>query len=373
MLLTAALIVRDEQRWLDGCLDSIADLVDEIVVVDTGSVDDTVAIAERHGAVVGHTPWRDDFAAARNVSLDLASGEWILYIDADERVRPGDHAGARAALADDADRIAGLIPFVPRVGWTPYREYRLWRNRDDIRFVGSMHESIVPAVRAAAERTGSFVTPFDGVTIDHFGYEGDQRHKHARDIPLLLAEIDRLPHRSYLYDHLARTHQGLGDHEAAVDTWRRGIAMTEARGTTSPDDLLLHVDLAFHLLAHGSLDDAAPVIEAAIERFERLPTLELAAARLDFAQGRHDDALARVEWLLELTPTEIIDSGSSYDQRVFDEWAHDLAGLCLFAKGDFGAAADAFARAAVAAPDNEVHATRRRLAAAKAAAASAGS
>src|SRR4029077_18021100 len=97
MLLSAAIIVKDEADHLDACLSSLHGLVDEIVVVDTGSTDGSVAVAERHGAVVAHEPWRGDFSAPRNRSLDLATGDWILYIDADERVR-GDVARARAFL-----------------------------------------------------------------------------------------------------------------------------------------------------------------------------------------------------------------------------------------------------------------------------------
>jgi hypothetical protein len=83
ILLSAALIVRDEGAFLDGCLASLRGLVDEIVVVATGSVDDTVAVAHAHRAVVDEIDWCDDFSAARNHSLDLASGEWVLHVDAD--------------------------------------------------------------------------------------------------------------------------------------------------------------------------------------------------------------------------------------------------------------------------------------------------
>ena len=173
MSVSAALIVEDEAEHLDACLTSLRGLVDEIVVVDTGSPTAPLAVAERHGAVVGHEPWRGDFATPRNRSLDLATGDWILSVDADERVR-GDLAGARAFL-DRADAcVAFRARVVPRVGWTPYREHRLWRNRSDIRFRGHIHESVVPAISAAAAADGLRVDPFDGLTIHHLGDEGDR-------------------------------------------------------------------------------------------------------------------------------------------------------------------------------------------------------
>ena len=82
------MIVRDEASLLSECLASIQNVAQQIVVVDTGSNDDTVAIAKSFGAEVHHFEWIDDFAAARNESLRFATGDWILWLDADERLMP---------------------------------------------------------------------------------------------------------------------------------------------------------------------------------------------------------------------------------------------------------------------------------------------
>ena len=366
MSLSAAIIVKDEADLLDACLNSLRGLVDEIVVVDTGSTDGTVAVAKQHRAVVAHEPWQGDFSAARNRSLDLATGDWILYVDADEQVE-GDFEHARAFL-DTADAYAGFqVRFVPRVGWTPFREYRLWRNRADIRFVGHIHESVVPAIQAAADRDALAIAPFDWITIHHFGYEGDRPDKRARDEPLLLAEIARNPDRPFVYDHLARVYEAAGDGERAVDTWKRGISIARARDTVHADDRLLYVDLIHHLLAHGIIDDELELlVDEARGQFDRTPTLELAAARLAFATGRPRDALEPLDWLVSLDDDAIIETGASYDERVFGEWAWSLLGLCHFSLGDDAAAAAAFARAEQLAPDDPSYAVRRRLAEARA-------
>ena len=98
MRLSVAMIVKDEATALPHCLESIQGLWDELVVVDTGSSDGTVAIAQSFGARVESFTWVDDFAAARNFSLSLCSGDWILVLDADEAVDALDHPGIRAAL-----------------------------------------------------------------------------------------------------------------------------------------------------------------------------------------------------------------------------------------------------------------------------------
>jgi glycosyltransferase involved in cell wall biosynthesis len=92
--------VKDEAVMMPKFVASARGLWDELVVVDTGSQDDTVAILEAAGAKVLHKPWQNDFALARNYSLDAASGEWILVLDPDEHVSAAFVAQARALLHD---------------------------------------------------------------------------------------------------------------------------------------------------------------------------------------------------------------------------------------------------------------------------------
>ena len=142
------MIARDEEAHLPACLRSIVDVVDEIVLVDTGSTDATVSIARSFGARVHEHPWQGDFAAARNAALDLARGEWILYIDADERLRPISRERIRATLKGASDCVSLRVRLVPFVGATPFWEFRIWRSDPRIRFVGRMHEKTTPAIDA---------------------------------------------------------------------------------------------------------------------------------------------------------------------------------------------------------------------------------
>jgi tetratricopeptide (TPR) repeat protein len=113
-------------------------------------------------------------------------------------------------------------------------------------------------------------------------------------------------------------------------------------------------------------DELERLVDEARDRFDRTPSLELAAARLAFATGRPRDALEPLDWLLSLDEEAIIATGASYDARVFGEWAWGLLGWCRVALGDDRAAADAFARAARLAPDDPSYRVRRRLAEARA-------
>ena len=365
-LLTAAIIVRDEAEHLDACLASLRGLVDEIVVVDTGSTDDSVAVARRHGAVVDHVPWRNDFATPRNRSLDLASGEWILYIDADERVRAGDHDAVRSQLTEAADLVALRVRFVSRSNWTPYREYRMWRHCPEIRFRGAIHESIVQGIDRVARRDGLRIDDLDILTIDHLGYDGDQAHKHERNEPMLRAALAGQPDRPYLYDHLAHIYEDRGELERARATWRRAIEVGSARATDHPDDRLNWINLLVHAVAHDDPDGDVPeLIGEAQRRYPGNPAVEFASAAHEFATGDPARAARRLEGLIALDLDEIVATGSAYDERIFDEWAWNSLGLCRFALGDDAGAVAAFSRAEAADPDNPAYRTRRRLAEAR--------
>ena len=228
-LLSAALIVRNEERFLEGCLRSLEGRVDEIVVVDTGSTDRSREIARDLGARVLAHEWKDDFAVARNASIAAARGKWILYIDADERVVDFDRASVERLLSDRR-KICYTVLFRPTTGYTRYREYRLFRNRPDLRFQGVIHESIVPALEALCWRKRLEIGD-SPVALDHLCYDGDLEHKHERNLPLLRARLERDPGHVYCWDELGLTLAGLGDEAGAEAAWRRAIELV--RGSRS--------------------------------------------------------------------------------------------------------------------------------------------
>ena len=367
MSLSAAIVVNNEAEYLDACLTSLRGLVDEIIVIDTGSSDGSVEVARAHGVVVVVGGWQGDYSIARNRSLDLATGDWVLAVNADERLE-GDFDAVRSSL-DQADAwVAFRVRVVPRVGWTPVRELRLWRNRPDIRFRNQIRETVAPDIEAVADTDRFGVTSFDRLTIRPVGDVGIRSDRRARDEPLLVAELARDPDRPWVYDQLARLYEAAGDVERAVETWKRGITIARRRDQVHVDDRLLYVDLVQHLLAAAVIDDELELlVREARDRWGRLPTPELAAARLAFATGRPRDALEPLDWLVGLDDEAIVATGISYDERVFGEWAWSLLGLCRFALGDDAeAAVRVRARAEQYAPDESSYAVRRRLAEARA-------
>src|SRR5262249_28419322 len=158
--------VRDNERTIAPCLESIRPWVDEMIVVDTGSTDRTPELCRELGAKLFHFPWCDDFSAARNRSLDLAAGEWIFWMDSDDTI-PEACGRKLRELADGQhpDHILGYVLQVhcpssndvaglahsrdPRLDVTVVDHIKLFRNRPDLRFEHRIHEQILPAIRRA--------------------------------------------------------------------------------------------------------------------------------------------------------------------------------------------------------------------------------
>lgn len=361
-LVAAALIVRDEARHLPDCLTSLRDVVDDIVVVDTGSVDDSPAIAAAHGARVFHRPWDDDFAAARNAALDRCESEWILYIDADERLDPVPRAMVEALLAG-VPEVAFRLLLRPWTGATPYREYRLWRNDPRIRFEGVIHEKVVPAIHAVADADHRPIGVCD-LLLTHVGYEGDQTRKHHRNLPLLRRQVRVEPGNVFNWHHLARVLAGLGRHRQSERVLRHAIEVTRAKSVTDPNGVLAYSDLI--AIRHERGEDVTELLAEARGMYPHNCLLLWQEARALTAAGRHDEAIAAFDELLAVDLKRLPDYGPAYDERLFGELSHEGRGLCLFRLGRYSEAAAAYAAAAACAPDDPSYPVKQQLALARA-------
>jgi len=341
--ISAALIVRNEERYLEGCLASLAGNVDEIVVVDTGSTDNSTRIADNFSVKLLHRPWTGDFSAARNCALDAASGDWILYIDADERLRLPTGVLLTSYL-ERKHAAAAFVQFMPRSGFTRYRDPRLFLNRSDIRFHGRIHETVMPDVDRLCRTLGLAVIP-TGARIDHLGYDGNQDHKHPRNLPLLQAELQQGHDRVYYYYHLAETFAALGDTPAAQQTAREGLDVARRNNT---DKNLADASLIYQMLAR-ILPPGQSTLEIIQEGLARLPSdhaLRFLLALQLVKLGRHADALPHIETLRAIEPDTLNDGLLAFDRKIFGTFAWHLAATCLIATGRQEEAMQAFRAAA---------------------------
>jgi hypothetical protein len=200
---SVAMIVRNEEEMLPGCLSAV-ERDCEVVIVDTGSTDGTKAIAQAAGAKVSDFTWCDDFAAARNAALKHCTREWVLMLDADERVS-AELWKQIGALVKREDAGAATVRMRNVQSHGHVRETRLLRlfRRDElIAYRYPIHEDATASVQAYLSRTGRLLVHLNG-TVEHLGYVREYaraRGKKDRDKALLEAHLHSEPDN--LYTHL---------------------------------------------------------------------------------------------------------------------------------------------------------------------------
>lgn len=348
------MIVRNEERFLDGCLESIRDIVDEIVIVDTGSTDRTRDIALEYGARVFDFPWSGDFAEARNKALNHSRGEWILYIDADERLRPADKSYVKKILSEGG-KVAYTVRFYPIVGYTSYREYRIFRNDPRIRFKGVIHESMVPSIQAVVKSDGLVIGELD-LTVDHMGYEGDLTRKHARNLPMLERQIENDPGRIYLRWQLGVSRMGLGDEEGAEKAWMDAISIT--RGKKSVTHLDSHPHYEMILLKIRREEDPWDLLTEALALFPRNYLFVWTKAKILMHGGNFEEAVPIFESLASLDPDKLEGEALAYNAGIFGELTYESLATCYYKLGRLKESERYYSLATECAPENQEYKTK---------------
>jgi len=282
--LAAVLIARDEARCITRCLASLRPFVDRIVVLDTGSQDATPALAAAAGAQVYHAPWPDDFSAARNQALNLASATWNLIIDADETLTSGGEQ--LRPFCAGPPRLARLCVESADDSTDAAQSARSWITRllpAGVRFAGRVHEQAISDLPRQD-------LP---VLLAHDGYLTAQRSgKQARNRPLLLAELAERPTDPYLHFQLGRDAQATGDHAEACRWYQPALADPDAPWR---HDLIIRLT---HCLGQsGRRIEALRLCESQIAAFPHSPDLFFTLGNLCLDAALDDPAHALAHWL----------------------------------------------------------------------------
>jgi glycosyltransferase involved in cell wall biosynthesis len=345
------MIVRDEAEMVPGFLESIRGLWDELVIVDTGSIDGTPERFATAGARIVHHPWREDFAEARNVSLLHATKEWVLVLDPDERPSPSfiktflGHC-ARPDVGALALRISNPLPYGHRrESWV----LRAFRRDDAVRFEHAIHEDASPSVARMLARTGRTIERVEP-PIEHLGYvrsRAASKEKKQRDLRILsaciakdggdfysrlkLLELARFWRDSVLWNDVARsTLEALGASPEALSgkAWGAELLALVSEGLFRPES---EAGLAFLESWESRVVPAAPYyyrraqhyeasgqLLLAKSDYERCLTLgeflgdeqlttvrpRLGLARLALMTGNIDLALTFIDEAIELQPRD---------------------------------------------------------------------
>ncbi len=294
MRVSLCMIVKDEEHNLPDCLRGLAELFDEIVVADTGSTDRTREVATGLGARVVEFPWCDDFAAARNASLTAATGDWVMWLDADDRLDDANRAKLRdlfARLGTETAAYAMKCACVTGAGTseTVVDHMRLFRNDPRLRWTYRVHEQILPAIRAI----GGQVRWAD-VTVRHVGYADPalRRKKLDRDLRLLHLDEAAKPDDPFTLFNLGTVYQEIGNIAEALPLLRRSLQGSH------PTDSIVRKLYALIAGGHRRLKQPAEALAACQEGRRHYPN----DAELLFLEGllhreQGDAAAAEAAWL----------------------------------------------------------------------------
>ena len=322
--ISLCMIVKNEERVLDDCLNSVRGFFKQVVVVDTGSSDRTIEIARSHGVELLEMVWPDSFALARNASLRAATGSWIFWMDADDTlpIRTAEII-LNAAISAPSDVIGFVIPvqFVEDgqpVG-TRVDHVKLFRNLPGVEFEGRIHEQILPALR----RIGGNIARLDAYVL-HSGYdtsEQGQAKKRERDERLLQLDLEERPGHPFVLFNLGMTAHYTSDHLEAIK-WLK-MSIENAEPTES------HLRKAYALLgtSHrvlGNLAEALSVFDEGLAVTPGDPDILFQKAVALTALGRAEEAIESYEAI----PSELGPWFSSVDTGILTyKRFHNIAQL----------------------------------------------
>jgi tetratricopeptide (TPR) repeat protein len=373
-MLSLSMVVRNEAERIAACLASVAGFVDEMVLLDTGSSDATVAIAEGCGAVVHHLSWPGDFAPARNHALSLVRGDWVLVLDADERLTDEARGPLQALMAEPDLLLINLLRQELGARQSPYSNVsRLFRRHPAIRWSRPYHSMVDDSVAALLRQEPHWrIADCPVVALLHDGYRPEllaASDKARRLRQAMEAELSRHPGDPYACAKLGGLELSEGHRERAITLLEQGLAQIDrAQGAHNAPE---HYELLLHLAMAVAESDPARAITLyhqalALPLDQRLTVaacLNLAALLL--SQGQLAEAASLTAAVTAAAPElalgwfnrgliarqqgQLTEAISAYRQALALEPAHAEAqqnlAVALLLAGDITGARDGFRQA----------------------------
>lgn len=267
------MIVKNEEEHLPLCLKSVEGLVDEIIIVDTGSSDRTLEIAKEFGATIVQTTWENDFSKARNLSLNKSNTEWILYLDADEEFM-GNPINIRQQIKEQK-KIGYWMTIKSLTSEEPPSEIihsslRVFKVKENFYFSGVIHEDILPSIleKYTLDSLGELEA-----YITHKGYLPtimNQRNKVERNFSILKASLQTNPNQPYYLYHLGICLDQVNEVASAITCFNQALQLTTKEISFRPSIIK---DLAKTLIKVKSYSEAIEMLEQELHLYNDYPDL----------------------------------------------------------------------------------------------------
>lgn len=349
------MIVKNEEKWLKKCLNSVVNVVDEIIIVDTGSTDKTKEIAMNFPVKLYDYTWNDSFADARNYSLSKASGDWILYLDADEELYVENNNLFFDVLQQEKGHVF-LVPTINYYGEFPananksylYASHRIFKNHNGFKFIGNIHEHL--NIQDNPNKIISSKMNF--VKIHHYGYMDsvvENKNKFTRNLRLLEKEKENLDYSPWIDYHIASEYYRGKYYEKSFQSVNLSIRrFIEKKQLPPPLLYKLKYDI---LINTGSFYGAWPAIEKAITLYPKYVDLHFYKGIIFMAQKKYEEAISVFHHCIELgkeyNPIFLTNAGNSGYQSWY------FIGKCYEALNNLVEARKAYRHSLVLYPDYE--------------------
>lgn len=330
-MITLSMIVKNEEKYLRECLESVRSVVDEIVIVDTGSNDNTKKIAEQFGAKIFDYEWKKDFADARNFALSKSSGDWILYLDADERLNKNSIQEIKKLSSSKSKagyycRILNVDEISKRPSVMSY--VRFFANSPKICFEGKVHEQIENSLfQNGYELKGS------GIEITHLGYNlaGEElKTKAKRNLEILLGEYSENK-SGYLAFQIGQTLHKLERETEAVEYFTNAI---EDKSLRNEYKATCFRSIAIYNAEKSDYQKAARFIKMSLENDSQQPLSLLTSARIEFKLGNANKALQFVKDALKYNLEYLSGKKVSSQNILLDQKTIIYNGLLISVQND---------------------------------------
>lgn len=333
--ISACYIVKNNSAELKISLQSICKSVDEIILVDTGSTDDTVEVAKSFGAKIFYLDWQDDFSAPRNLALSQATGDWIIFLDADEYFTNLAAKNIRAAIEQvEKFHKQGILVYLVNIDRNAGDKIldtnyilRIFKNQPGLHYVGKIHEEIRVGENILGDLTAA---PPNILTLYHTGYsESLNKSKAERNLKILLQELAETSEPQRIYGYIAESYNGLEDFENAEKFARLDIES----GNRQKIFASRSYRIILNILAKdfNRIDEREKFARLAVKDFPKLPefTAELAecfAMREDYQNAVENmkSALQKFKNYHELEPMQFDKNMAAFAENRIKLWSEKI-------------------------------------------------
>jgi tetratricopeptide (TPR) repeat protein len=306
-MISLCMIVKNEETTLSQCLESVQDLVEEIVIIDTGSTDATVKIAQDFDAKVYHYLWNHDFAAARNHALQYVTGDWVLVLDADEVLVPTVIPDIQKAISQENNLVVNLLRQEIGSASSPFSLVsRLFRNHPQLKFTRPYHAIIDDRVTELLQSESYWrIVDLPSIAINHYGYNIQviaAKDKTIRAKIAMEKYFHDHPHDAYVCSKLGALYLQIGEEKKGIKLLKTGLKSNQGE---APVIYELHYHLANALVKQKDLERAEKHYQKAIEQ-SILPQIKVGAyhnlAGIYQLLNQWEKALTLSEKCLEIIP-----------------------------------------------------------------------